>query len=709
MDAAVVEAKQEEAALAVFRAVSRSAEAPWVRVRVFWSEIAGNVSTFLDIWDEQDEQDERSSVRVPREVHEPLRELRRQTERPGEGAWLSTFLTVTADGRYAYEYNYDRRPSWTNSDDPLSGHADDPPTDESLVADLEQHPRRPESLPAWYPVARPAAGQGPVEAGPERVPARLPPPSSVADLVTMPGWAEVWESVVVHLDRVLSPDVARGLAAKPEAERVREIDDVVGDAWRAVWADRVTSLDASGVVGLWEPWARATGRDLALGASVDPRSDVDAHLGAGSPLDLVLQDLGDVVDTLTLAALDARLDDVDGDVDERGLVLGLAERGRMRVVEQPGAELAVGNGDTGFQVAASELGFEVRSTERGRARVRATASTLDLAYRVLLWELRVPVRAVLGLERIAVGHDLASISAGVDVEADVRAVTLSWRSAVGTGRVVFPGSDARRSAVGFAQVLGLGAGAVVDLVLDPDAPRTVGGASSAPSASGPMPPLPHGGWGEPPRDEAASSTTGPSGGAAPSRTDADARVVAVVPLVQLAPDERWAGLVVAGVGRRIGAFAIDVVLSVAVLYGALFAAVALVPDPEVQTWAVPTAFASAELAWLAGLAVAVGLIGRTPGMALLGLRVVHDTDPRRTVGFGRAVLRGLVVFPLGLAWIWLLLLLLSATSFDPSGRRRGWHDRVARSQVVDVRRGADPVADPSWRPPADRRVLVRLA
>jgi hypothetical protein len=223
MDAAVVEAKQEEAALAVFRAVSRSAEAPWVRVRVFWSEIAGNVSTFLDIWDEQDE---RSSVRVPREVHEPLRELRRQTERPGEGAWLSTFLTVTADGRYAYEYNYDRRPSWTNSDDPLSGHADDSPTDESLVADLEQHPRRPESLPVWYPVARPAAGQGPVEAGPERVPARLPPPSSVADLVTMPGWAEVWESVVVHLDRVLSPDVARGLAAKPEAERVREIDDV---------------------------------------------------------------------------------------------------------------------------------------------------------------------------------------------------------------------------------------------------------------------------------------------------------------------------------------------------------------------------------------------------------------------------------------------------------------------------------------------------
>ena len=246
--------------------------------------------------------------------------------------------------------------------------------------------------------------------------------------------------------------------------------------------------------------------------------------------------------------------------------------------------------------------------------------------------------------------------------------------------------------------------------------------------SDPTPPSSHGGWGHPPSDEPGG--TGPVGppavGPAPVGPPAvgpapvgpvtgtpssvvGGSVVAPVPLVQLGPGERWAGLVVAGAGRRVAAFVIDVVLSVVVLYGALFAAVALVPDPDVQTWAVPTAFIAAELAWLAGLTVAVGLVGRTPGTALLGLRVVHDTDPRRTVGLGRALLRGLVVFPLGLAWIWLLLLLLSATSFDASGRRRGWHDRAARSQVVDVRRGADPVADPTWRPPLDRPVLVRVA
>ena len=83
-----------------------------------------------------------------------------------------------------------------------------------------------------------------------------------------------------HLDRVLRPDVSESWRRRRRAS-VQETDDVVDDVWEAVWADRVTSLDAAGVVGLWEPWARATGRDLALGASVDPRSDVHAPLAPG--------------------------------------------------------------------------------------------------------------------------------------------------------------------------------------------------------------------------------------------------------------------------------------------------------------------------------------------------------------------------------------------------------------------------------------------
>ena len=481
MDVSVVEEQQKAAARAVFRAVSGASRVEWARARLFWSEVGGSIGSHLAVWDADDG---KSGVPVPDEVDGPLAVLRRETERPGEGAWLSVYVTVTAEGRYSFEYNYDQRPSWTNSRDPLSGGPGGAPSDESLLADLARHPRRPEALPAWYPVRRPADDEPPTDRDVARPTTALSPPSSVADLVAVPGWAGVWASVVRHLDHVLRPDVARRLASTPEGERVQEADDVLDDVWRAVWAEQVTSLDAQGVVALWDPWARATGRDPELGRAVDPGSDVGAPLEPNSPLDLVLQDLGDVVDTLTEAALEAKIGAVDptvdapgssgGDVDVRRLVVALAERGRLRVVEQPDIELAVGNGDTGFQVRASDLGFDVESTERGRARVRATASTLDLALRVLLWELRVPVRAELGLERVAVSDDLASVPSGVDVEADTRAVTLSWRSGAGAEWVAFPGSGARRSAVGFSRVLGLGAAGTVDLVLDPDAPRTLG-------------------------------------------------------------------------------------------------------------------------------------------------------------------------------------------------------------------------------------------
>ncbi len=84
-------------------------------------------------------------------------------------------------------------------------------------------------------------------------------------------------------------------------------------------------------------------------------------------------------------------------------------------------------------------------------------------------------------------------------------------------------------------------------------------------------------------------------------------------------------------------------------------------------------------------AVVQGRTGLTPGKALLGLRTArHDTGG--AIGVGRALLRGTVLaiatvptFGLGLATLaWTALM-------DPGRQRRGWHDVLAGSVVVDVR------------------------
>jgi hypothetical protein len=94
----------------------------------------------------------------------------------------------------------------------------------------------------------------------------------------------------------------------------------------------------------------------------------------------------------------------------------------------------------------------------------------------------------------------------------------------------------------------------------------------------------------------------------------------------------------------------------------------------------------------AGLAVLLGLTGSSPGNAALGLRVVQ-ADGGGPIGVGPALLRQLVLgvatlptFGIGtatLAW---------TATMDPSGRRHGWHDRIARSEVIDVRPAPDQPA-----------------
>ncbi|MDO9559233.1 MAG: RDD family protein [Syntrophales bacterium] len=80
-----------------------------------------------------------------------------------------------------------------------------------------------------------------------------------------------------------------------------------------------------------------------------------------------------------------------------------------------------------------------------------------------------------------------------------------------------------------------------------------------------------------------------------------------------------------------------------------------------------------------------GSVGQTPGKMMLGLRVVQATGGPMT--FGRAFLRwvGYLISKLAvyLGFIWI--------AFDR--RKQGWHDKIAGTIVVTVKKGLDKESD----------------
>jgi uncharacterized RDD family membrane protein YckC len=83
------------------------------------------------------------------------------------------------------------------------------------------------------------------------------------------------------------------------------------------------------------------------------------------------------------------------------------------------------------------------------------------------------------------------------------------------------------------------------------------------------------------------------------------------------------------------------------------------------------------------LAVVLGVTGGTPGRWCCGLRVV-DVRTAGPIGAGPSLLRAMVVgcatVPFGLG----LAALARSALADPEHLRRGWHDRLVSSVVVDV-------------------------
>lgn len=162
----------------------------------------------------------------------------------------------------------------------------------------------------------------------------------------------------------------------------------------------------------------------------------------------------------------------------------------------------------------------------------------------------------------------------------------------------------------------------------------------------------------------------------------------------------------AGVGRRFAAVLLDgLVVGVAVSIVS-FVGIQLAGFPPDGVAGATTPEEAADLtARLSGVYLLAGLVslvyavamwmwegrtGRTLGNLALGIRTV-DAGTREAVGFGRAFLRSLIV-SLGsiVCGVGQLVVLLSPL-WDSAGRRQGWHDKVARSVVLDVRGVTEPV------------------
>ena len=139
---------------------------------------------------------------------------------------------------------------------------------------------------------------------------------------------------------------------------------------------------------------------------------------------------------------------------------------------------------------------------------------------------------------------------------------------------------------------------------------------------------------------------------------------------------------IAQLERRFAALVIDRLLAWTVIAGVGVATALLVSD---DVWTVVGAVAGATvLLWLV-LSVVVGLTGMSPGKAVTGLRVVHH-GTGTPIGVGPALLRSLVLGVAGLPTFGIGLATLAWTAVEDRGRqRRGWHDHLTNTVVVDVR------------------------
>ncbi len=159
----------------------------------------------------------------------------------------------------------------------------------------------------------------------------------------------------------------------------------------------------------------------------------------------------------------------------------------------------------------------------------------------------------------------------------------------------------------------------------------------------------------------------------------------------------------AGLDRRFYAFAIDRLIAWPLIGLAAYAAYYFYFSED-RVAAGVAVIVGAVIVLGVGFSVMLGMMGVSPGKALLGLRVVH-LGSGTPIGVLPALLRSLIVGASALPTFGLGLATLAWTAvMDPGRQRRGWHDKVTTSIVVDVRPAPDEVEEVETGP----RQIVNL-
>jgi uncharacterized RDD family membrane protein YckC len=141
---------------------------------------------------------------------------------------------------------------------------------------------------------------------------------------------------------------------------------------------------------------------------------------------------------------------------------------------------------------------------------------------------------------------------------------------------------------------------------------------------------------------------------------------------------------VADLDRRFYAFAIDRAIAWGIDAAAAVLIFQLLIEPG-NVWAGVAAIAAVVVLVGVVFAVVLGLTGTSPGMGISAIQVVRESSGT-PIGVRDALLRQLILGVAALPTLGLGVATLAWTAvMDADGRRRGWHDHVAHSVVVDVR------------------------